>query len=332
LFIDSVTSQTILTLDWQTLMTFVREDPRQCCNLICERIGISIPLLEELADSMDVEFHSQLTIDPVLFSTQWNVQQQGNSTSSTTTTTTTSTTTTTTTTSIGSSIPRSVTPSASAPQASSPSPSVTGPVCPTLLELLAGAFFSDRPHLLPALVVAIVSSNLSPSLDALSMDDSARHSSEIRIVASRILKTLPLMACVNDIKTSGASTSSLRKEHIVAISRLFEMKQKYQNALMMLLRNDLWDEAISLLSRSFDTLSETINAQLFEAVLHEALRKKKTEIFPKIWPFLPKTMKPLDLAHIISSHPSGKATLPLDSNAALTVGMFKEAFVKLLSA
>ena len=125
----------------------------------------------------------------------------------------------------------------------------------------------------------------------------------------------------------------MRKEQVIAVSKLFEMMSRSLNAMLLLLRNDLWEEAVSLLARSTSTATENVSAQLFDAMLHEALRKKNVSVLPKIWPFLPKTMKPLDFAHIISSYTSTKRTpLPLDSNAVFTVGLFRDAFMKLLEA
>ena len=124
---------------------------------------------------------------------------------------------------------------------------------------------------------------------------------------------------------------TVHNEQIVALSRLAELRSKFLDAILLLLRNDLWDEAFALLSRASKATTETVNAQLFESFLHEALRKKQSVVFDKLWSFLPKSMKPLDLAHIISSYiSSDKTSLPLDQSAAYTVGMFRGAFIKLL--
>jgi len=329
LFMDNVSSQTILTLDWQTLMTFVRQDPRQCSDLICGSVGLDTKLLEQLAASSDTEFSAELELDPILFTTLRSAQQPNNVNQSTGGPLTTSTSS-----SNLSALVRSVSPSSSSVAGTSPSAPVTGPVNPTVLELLTGALFSDRPHLLPALVTALVSSNLSPLMDAVSIDENERRTYAFRMVANKVLKALPIMACIDEPKFSEKLLSpSLRKEQIVALSKLLEMKSKPLNAILLLLRNDLWDEALALLSRSTTKTTEIVHAQLFEAVLHEALRKKKTTVFDSIWPFLPKTMSPLDLAHIISSYStSDRVAQPLESDAAFTVGMFKTAFLRLMQA
>lgn len=146
-----------------------------------------------------------------------------------------------------------------------------------------------------------------------------------------------------------AHTFTVKAEQTVAVSRLLEITGQHLNALLMLLQGDLWDDAVALLARLHDShaaASET--AQLFETALHTALRRRKTECLPKLWPFLPSTMRPLDLAHIIACHaPAVVAATagapkddevvvaqqqqqhPLDKSAPFTVGMFREAFLQL---
>lgn len=129
-------------------------------------------------------------------------------------------------------------------------------------------------------------------------------------------------------------------EQTVAVSRLLEINGQHLNALLTLLQGDLWDDAVALLARLHESRTPSETAQLFETALHTALRRRKTECLPKLWPFLPCTMRPLDLAHIIACHApvaaegsgsSGGEVVqhPLDKNAPFTVGMFREAFLQL---
>jgi len=111
------------------------------------------------------------------------------------------------------------------------------------------------------------------------------------------------------------------------------MRGKYLNAMMLLLRNELWDEVISLLDRTSKEVNEAVSAQMFEAVLHSALQQKKTDYLRLIWPHIPPTMKALDLVHAVSCHIAGdQDSLPLDSKASFTVGMFRNVLLQLLDA
>lgn len=65
LFVDAVDPQTVATLDWQTLATFVRESPRTCASLICQGTGLSLPLLEQLRESPDLPLRA-LQLSPAL--------------------------------------------------------------------------------------------------------------------------------------------------------------------------------------------------------------------------------------------------------------------------
>ena len=140
----------------------------------------------------------------------------------------------------------------------------------------------------------------------------------------------------------------MKAEQTVAVSRLLEINGQHLNALLMLLQGDLWDDAVALLARLHDSPAAGETAQLFETALHTALRRRQTECLPKLWPFLPSTMHPLDLAHIIACHAPVVAEAddsgdvpqqqqqqqqqqqhPLDKNAPFTVGMFREAFLQL---
>ena len=168
LLVDAVDPQTVPTLDWQTLATFVRESPHTCASLICQGTGLSLPLLAQLHESPDLPLRA-LQLSPALLAPLRSVH--GTDTSRN----------------------------------------------PTLLDMLCTALYADQPRLLPALVPAVVASNLAPRLDTLATDTPGRHSSAARLVAARILKALPA-ACPSSSAASSSPDSRLCSPFLLPIT------------------------------------------------------------------------------------------------------------------
>jgi hypothetical protein len=236
------TPQALLALDWQTLWALSNESPHAFCEKILAAIGLRVADLERCQEAITAGKEPEARrINKVLLQPEQHISSS-----------------------------RDIPPKSDAARLS------------CLFELICSSMFACMPNLLPAFVKLVTkAADAAQAAAAASpqagfgvtaspqpaIGTAARHKG----FAERALAAIPCTL-------HRAAEQKATPEQIAAVSRMLVISKLPLSALLLLLRNGLWEEGLRLIEESASNQEIRANtAELFSVALHDCMRSRNVE-------------------------------------------------------